>query len=64
MIDKKDLKYISREDYARDHDVKGMTAEEVNKLVDTHGEESMWNKLLICMFEVGSGGLDNIRGKS
>ena len=39
IIDKKDLKYISREDYAWDHEVKGMTAEEVNKLVDTHGEE-------------------------
>ena len=39
IIDKKDLKYISREDYAQDHEVKGMTAEEVNKLVDTHGKE-------------------------
>ena len=39
IIYKKDLKHISREDYAWDHEVKVMTAEEVNKLVNTHGEE-------------------------
>ena len=39
IIDKKDLKYISREDYAWDHEVKGMMAEEVNTSVDTHREE-------------------------
>ena len=39
IIDRKDLQYISREDYVQDHEVKGMTAEKVKKLVDTYGEE-------------------------
>ena len=39
IIDRKDLQYISREDYMWDHEVKGMAAEKVNKLVDTYGEE-------------------------
>ena len=39
IIDRKDLQYISREDYAWDHDLKGMPTEKVNKLVDSYGEE-------------------------
>ena len=39
IIDRKDLQYISREDYVWDHEVKGMAAEKVNKLLDTYGEE-------------------------
>ena len=39
IIDSKDLQYESREDYAWDHEVRGMAAEEVNKLVDTYREE-------------------------
>ena len=39
IIDRKDLQYISRVDYVQDHEVRGITAVEVNKWVDTYGEE-------------------------
>ena len=39
IIDRKDLKYITKEEYAQEHQVRDMVADEVARLVETYGEE-------------------------